>query len=212
MTTRRLVIILAVIALLLVALPVGSVTAAPQAWYTCAAYYQVKPGDNLYRISLLYNVSQAAIMAANGITNPDLIYAGQSLCIPGSTPPPPAPRPPCGTYYTVQYGDSMSSIAARYGVTMQSMMYANNIINPNYIYAGMTLCVSTGTPYPPPYPPPPPPPPQPSGGFYYYVQPGDTLYHIGVTYGWSYWYLASVNHLPNPNCIYAGMRLWIPAH
>src|SRR3974390_2023086 len=150
MTTRRVLILLAVASLLLVALPGASVGAASQVdyYYTCTAYHQVMPGENLYRISLAYNVPQSAIMAANGIYNPDLIYAGQSLCIPGYTTPPPAPsppapsppapsppapypKPPCGIYYTVQYGDTLSSIAARYGVTVQAIMYANNIVNPN---------------------------------------------------------------------------------
>ncbi len=154
MTTRRLLIALAVAALILVALPLDGATAAPQAapqaWYTCVAYHQVQFGENLYRISLQYNVSQAALMAANGITNPNLIYAGQSLCIPGNTPaPPPYTRPPCGTYYTVKYGDTLSSMAARYRVTMQSIMYANNIVNPNYIYAGMVIYIPCSTTRPP---------------------------------------------------------------
>ncbi len=147
MTIRRLMILLMAAALLLVALPAGS-TAIAQSAYTCTAYHQVQIGENLYRISLQYNVSQAAIMAANGIYNPNLIYAGQTLCIPGATPPPPPPntRPPCGSYYTVRWGDTLSSIAARYGTTVQALMWANNILNPNYVYAGMILYVPCSTP------------------------------------------------------------------
>jgi LysM repeat protein len=48
----------------------------------CRYYHTVKPGENLYRISLAYGVSMNAIAAANGITNYNLIYAGQTLCIP----------------------------------------------------------------------------------------------------------------------------------
>ena len=58
--------------------------------------------------------------------------------------------PPCGTYYTVQWGDTLSSIAARYGTTVQAIMYANNIANPNYIYAGMILYIPCGTKPPAP--------------------------------------------------------------
>lgn len=42
----------------------------------------VSAGENLYRISLRYNTSMGAIMAANGITNAERIFAGQSLIIP----------------------------------------------------------------------------------------------------------------------------------
>jgi LysM repeat protein len=161
MTTRRLVVTLVAVALLLAALsnvavaaPLGAPQTAPQAGYSCVAYYTVQAGDNLYRISLKYNVSMAALMAANGIANPDVVYAGQTLCIPGNTAPgpapAPAPRPPCGTYYTIKFGDTLSSIAVRYGVTMQAIMQANNIWNANYIYAGMILYIPCGnTPKPP---------------------------------------------------------------
>jgi LysM repeat protein len=49
---------------------------------TCRAYHLVRPGENLYRISLAYGVPMSAIAAANGIVNYNLIYAGQTLCIP----------------------------------------------------------------------------------------------------------------------------------
>ena len=48
----------------------------------CRYYHQVLPGENLYRISLAYGVPMATIAAANGIVNYNLIYAGQTLCIP----------------------------------------------------------------------------------------------------------------------------------
>jgi LysM repeat protein len=170
MTTRRLVVTLIAVALMLTALANVAVAApqnAPQAGYSCVAYYTVQAGDNLYRISLKYNVSMAALMAANGITNPDFVYAGQTLCIPSSVsvppaPPPPPPPPPgnvpppanCGTYYTVRWGDTLSNIAYRYGTTMQAIMYANHMTNPNFIYAGMILYIPCGTKPPAPAPAP----------------------------------------------------------
>ena len=81
MNIRRLALLLAVVTLLL-ATQAGLAAAAPQQ-SGCTAYYTVQPGDNLYRISLQYNVTMGALMAANGIYNPNFIYAGQTLCIPG---------------------------------------------------------------------------------------------------------------------------------
>src|SRR5512139_479013 len=152
MTTRRVILILVALALVLAATAATAV-AAPQASYSCVAYHTVKFGDTLNSISRLYGVSVQALMAANNIYNPNLIYAGQTLCIPGSAHVPPPP-PPCGTYYTVQWGDTLSSIAARYGTTVQAIMYANNIMNPNYIYAGMILYIPCGTKPPGPGPAP----------------------------------------------------------
>ena len=48
----------------------------------CRYYHTVRPGENLYRISLAYGVPMATIASANGIVNYNLIYAGQTLCIP----------------------------------------------------------------------------------------------------------------------------------
>jgi LysM repeat protein len=62
----------------------------------------------------------------------------------------------------------------------------------------MTLCLRAGAPLP--------------FGFLYSVRYGDTLYAIAHRYGWSIWYLASVNHLPNVNYIRAGQVLLIPYH
>lgn len=161
MTTRRVILILVALALILAATASVAV-AAPQAWYTCVGYYTVKFGDTLNSISRVYGVSVQALMAANNIYNPNLIYAGQTLCIPGSAPVP--PPPPCGTYYTVQWGDTLSKIAARYGTTVQAIMYANNIANPNWIYAGMILYIPCGSK--PPGPPPPSSYPQWKGEYF----------------------------------------------
>ena len=149
MTTRRVILILVVLALML-ASTASVAMAAPQAAYTCVAYHTVRYGENLSSISWMYGVSVQALMAANNIYNPDMIYAGQTLCIPGNAPVP--PQPPCGTYYTVQWGDTLSSIAVRYGTTVQAIMYANHIAYPNYIYAGMILYIPCGYQSPAPAP------------------------------------------------------------
>ena len=44
--------------------------------------YVVKPGDMLRDIAARYGVSMGAIVRANGLTNPDVIYPGQKLVIP----------------------------------------------------------------------------------------------------------------------------------
>ncbi|MCB8943481.1 MAG: LysM peptidoglycan-binding domain-containing protein [Ardenticatenaceae bacterium] len=61
--------------------------------------YTVKPGDSLFRIALQFGTTVSAIVQANNILNPSLIYVGQVLIIPGgtgSTPPPTNPSPNSG--------------------------------------------------------------------------------------------------------------------
>ncbi|MEP7289891.1 MAG: LysM peptidoglycan-binding domain-containing protein [Chloroflexota bacterium] len=47
-----------------------------------AGTHVVQPGENLFRISLRYNVTLDALMRANGISNPNLVFVGQVLRIP----------------------------------------------------------------------------------------------------------------------------------
>jgi LysM repeat protein len=61
--------------------PPGPTPVPPQSG-KCRYYHTVRPGENLYRISLAYGVPMSTIAAANGIVNYNLIYAGQTLCIP----------------------------------------------------------------------------------------------------------------------------------
>jgi LysM repeat protein len=115
----------------------------------------VQPGENLYRIALMYGTTIEAIAAANGIYNPRLIYVGQRLIIPppgsplppggppppGGNPPTPGPPPPGARTHVVQPGETLFSIALRYGVTVEAIALANNLPNPNLIHAGQILII-----------------------------------------------------------------------
>src|SRR5688572_17156049 len=131
---RRFVVVLAI----LVALLSMSFIAQAQS-NTSQQTHTVQAGETLYRISLRYGVSLTALVQANNISNPNLIFVGQVLIIPtgGTTPPPvvtPPPSggnpPPAGTSYVVQRGDTLGSIAARFGTTYQAIAAANGIANP----------------------------------------------------------------------------------
>lgn len=107
----------------------------------------------------------------------------------------------CAQYYTVKCGDTLNKIAWRFGTSASYLASINGIANPDYIVAGSTICVKTVHV-----------PPAHHGGFYYTVKCGDTLGNIGWKTGWSAMYLAQVNGIPNPDHIYPGQVLWIPAH
>jgi LysM repeat protein len=109
----------------------------------CSGFYHtVVAGDTLSAIAARYGTTVSAIVAVNYIPNPNYIYVGQKICIPtGSTGPTPTPAPGCSAYYVVQYGDTLSLIAAKYGTTYWAIAMANNISNPNLIYPGSSLCI-----------------------------------------------------------------------
>ena len=108
----------------------------------------------------------------------------------------------CAQFYKIKCGDTLSRIARTFGTSVNYLASLNGIANPDYIVAGTTICVKAK----------PAPPPPPSGGFYYTVKCGDTLGNIGWRYGWGALTLARVNGIPNPDRIYPGQVLWIPAH
>ena len=74
------------------------------------------------------------------LPTPNLIFPGQIVCVP--TGPSPGPCPPGTFAYTVRPGDSMFSIAQRFGVSLNALIAANpQIPNPNLIFPGQTVCV-----------------------------------------------------------------------
>ena len=148
--------------------------------------YTVQPGDYLAKIARQFNTTVSAILSVNNIANPNLIFPGQQLVIPtgGTTPPPatsmpatvpppatsvPSTPPPGGqTTYVVQPGDTLNSIARRFGTTTSAIAQANGIVNPNLIFVGQVLVIPTGgsVPQPTAIPGQPTvPPPNPGTGF-----------------------------------------------
>lgn len=110
------------------------------------------------------------------------------------------------TYYVVAPGDTLARIAGRFNVNVYNLASTNGIYNLNLIYVGQTLIIPSGNVTPPP-PTPVPPPAQ----AYYTVRHGDSLGGIARLYGISLHSLQLANGIANPNLIYPGMVLTIPA-
>jgi LysM repeat protein len=145
----------------------ATATATATATAVSGTNYTVRAGDTLFRIAQRFNLTTAQLAAANGITNPNLIFAGQSLIIPtgSTTPSTPTPtattRPPTSTAptatataaitatpsttpvpggtYTVVRGDTLFKIAARNNTTVAELVRLNNLANPNLIFVGQVL-------------------------------------------------------------------------
>ncbi|OIL17503.1 LysM peptidoglycan-binding domain-containing protein, partial [Oenococcus oeni] len=98
-------------------------------------------------------------------------------------------------YYTVQSGDTLGGIAAKYGTTYQKLASLNGIGSPYLIIPGEKLKVSGSVSY--------------SSASYYKVASGDTLSAIASKYGTSVSKLVSLNGLKNANYIYVGESLRI---
>ncbi len=137
--------------------------------------YEIQRGDTLNAIARRYGLTVKELVEANDITDPNRIFPGQKIIIPGymvpkpkpapEPEPQPAPSPPIEPgdrfIYTVVSGDTLSSIAKRYGITLRELIEANDIQNPNLIRVGQKLAIP-GIIKPPTPQPEPPVEPEPS--------------------------------------------------
>ncbi len=126
------------------------------------------------------------------------------------------------TQHVVQRGESLYGIARQYGVTVLAIAQANNISNPNLIYVGQVLKIPVGTTptvtpttpvptTPAATTPAPTTPPPPTGQTVHVVQAGENLYRIALRYGTTVQAISQVNGITNPNLVFVGMQLKIPA-
>lgn len=116
--------------------------------------YVVEPGDSLGSIAAQFDLTMADLLTANWITNPDNIIVGQRLAIPGkaldetsATQVGPLRR---GYYfYTVQPGDSLSTLANALNTTKLAILEYNGLPDEETVYAGLEIRVPYGPPAPP---------------------------------------------------------------
>ncbi len=112
----------------------GAFISMPVAAEEGALYHTVIYGETLSSIARKYDVTVAALVDANGIADPNLIYTGQRLLIPELT----------GrqvTIHVVEPGESLLSIAAHYGLSIWDIAERNNIMNVNLIFVGQRLVI-----------------------------------------------------------------------
>ncbi|GGB12007.1 LysM peptidoglycan-binding domain-containing protein [Macrococcus hajekii] len=114
-----------------------------------ASEYTVKPNDSLWQIAMQYNTSVTELKTLNNLSS-NLIFVNQKLQLPGTTGMSSSTtvRTPTNTtstqisgYHTVQAGESLSVIAAKYGTTYTNIMRLNNL-NSYLIFPGQRLKVS----------------------------------------------------------------------
>lgn len=191
-----------------------------------AGTHTVQPGENLFRIALRYGIDMNQLASANNISDPRRIFVGQVLIIPGLSSPasttevenPLVASSP--VIHTVQRGEFLAGIARQYGVTVDDLLKANNLANPNRIFAGQQLQIWTSdlsvdinetvVTEPPAAATNPEPDPDPVADSTHIVQPGEYLSLIARNYGISWTAIAEANGITDPNRVFAGMTLIIP--
>ncbi len=178
---------------------------------SAASTYTVRAGDTLASIASRHGTTVRALAAANGITDPNLIVIGRDLKVlaasGGGSSSSPQPittstggRQLPGQRHTVQSGDTIAGIAARYGLSSKDLIAWNGLVD-GRIYASTRLVLfnpgslpGTGS----------------TGGGTHVVSSGETLATIASRYGVRSSAIASANGIADPNRIRIGQTLTIP--
>lgn len=103
--------------------------------------HTVRAGQTLLEIAGLYKVDLGPIIDFNYLDDADFITVGMELLIPGGRPLPPPPPAGPSAQYRVTPGDTLSAIAARFGVSPARIAQANSLINPDRLSLGMQLTI-----------------------------------------------------------------------
>lgn len=177
--------------------------------------YVVQSGDTLSGIANKFNTTYTSLAQINHLSNPNRIYVGQRLQLRAQAT---SQAPTTNTNsqsqrtnnnstaatYTVQSGDTLSGIAAKFNTTYTQLAQTNHLSNPNQIYVGQRLQVrgnsqvthqSSSVSH------------VSAGNTGYIVQSGDSLSKIAAQYGLNWRTLASKNNLQSPYIIYVGQHL-----
>ena len=155
--------------------------AGPTTWHT------IRAGENLASIAARYGTTVQDLMSRNSVSDPDHIQAGQRLRVGAGTP-----TSTTTVQYTIQKGDTLSGIAAHFGISSVQLQRDNSINDPAKIKVGQVLEVRTGT----------------AGWSSYTVQKGDTLGAIAQRHGCTVSDLQAWNSL-GTSTIYPGQQLRI---
>ena len=159
-----------------------------------ATWYTVQRGDTLSGIAAATGTTVQAIMETNGLSNPNVIYVGQTLCIPGqagaepqtdSAPPAPATRAPAV--------DAVEQVPASASVVVSDD--SSTPASPAEAVEGQDALGQPAASE------------DASQAAVYTVQRGDSLSAIAGQHGTTVQALAELNDIDNPNHIFTGQQL-----
>lgn len=132
----------------------GSWSGAASGATVSGATVTVGRGDSLSLIASMHGMTVQELMDLNGLTNPNHVWVGQQLQVYGNASTTTSSTSSSGAtsasassgtiYHVAQPGESLSGIAAYYGVTLRSLLDANGLWDPNNVRVGQRLAIIGG--------------------------------------------------------------------
>ena len=159
----------------------------------------VRPGEVLVSIALEHGITAEAILLANQLHSTASLAVGQKLLIPE--------KPHAHELYEVKRGDTILSVAARFGSSVEAITKANPQFTLKTIQVGDQVKIPTIFSLEPT--------PQTASSAieqYYEVQPGDAILTIADEFNVSAELLLAINNITNPQQLRVGTKLLIPSN
>ncbi|MFE6733211.1 LysM peptidoglycan-binding domain-containing protein [Microbacterium sp. NPDC057650] len=180
--------------------------------------HTVAKGDTVYGIARKYGTSVSAILAANRLGASAVIHPGQRLIVSGAAPAGPAAKPTAkpasasARTHTVAKGDTVYSIARKYGTSVSAILAANRLGASAIIYPGQKLALQAAKPAPASVVKPAAKPA--AAPKTHTVAAGDSMYAIAKKYGTTVAVILEANDLGASSIIYPGqkLKLTLPAN
>lgn len=173
--------------------------------------YVVQEGDTLSGIAVRFGVDPIQIIERNNLLSPDNLTVGIEIIIPGYQPPASETTSDTGTGVTVgsetgvvhvvQAGEGLVGIATQYGVSVDAIIAANNLVDPNTLRVGQELIIPGVSQRDAAA----------AQGQIHVVAAGESLLGIAVRYGVTVEEIMEINEITDANSLFEGQELIIPS-
>ncbi|RXZ68382.1 muramidase family protein [Agromyces albus] len=191
--------------------PMSAAVSAPA---SVPSEYTVADGDTVSSIAERFGLATAELLAHNGLGWSSLIFPGQRLALPGGGATAAAPSPEAEIVkHVVVSGDTVSGIAAAYGLDVDQLLSANGLSRQSLIFPGQAIVlppVNGTTVAAAPAQAPAPSPPETATEDTHVVVDGDTLWDIAARNDVGVQELIAANGLDASGIIQPGQSLRIP--
>ncbi|MBQ3023507.1 MAG: LysM peptidoglycan-binding domain-containing protein [Clostridia bacterium] len=165
----------------------------------CGQFYVIREGDTLFSIANEFDTTPENILRLNPSLDAETLPVGRRICIISATNQP--VTCPLGTLpYNINEGDTILSIALRFGTSVESLLAANPDVDPYNLQVGQRICISERFQEPPICP----------TRNFYVVRRSDTIFAIASSFGVSVDEILRINPDINPRNLAPGQIICIP--
>lgn len=165
----------------------------------CARFYIIQAGDTLSSIAAKFDTTPENIIRLNNGINPENLTPGQRICVISMTFQPVIC--PIGTLpYNINPGDTLNSIAKKFGTDVEALLSANPDIDPFNLQTGQRICIAQKFTEPPMC----------NSRNYYVIRRGDTLGSIASSFEITTNEILAVNPGIDPRSLSIGQIICLP--